>query len=229
MRASSSFRLPGEKTAPHNLDLNSQRPDLTIPEYGRNIQKMVEFAMTIEDREQRNQCCRAILSVMGQLFPYLRDIEDFNHKLWDHLFIMSDFKLDVDSPYPRPEAAELDSPPQRIPYPQGEVKFGHYGRYVQSMIEKCVVLEEVEERKAFELSIANLMKMNALNWNRNTVTDDVVIKDLRYLSKGLIALEDSTQLHAVKTIQGVKYQDFEEDDFRNKGKKKIKKKFKKRI
>lgn len=228
MRASSSFRLPDEQTTPHNLEMNSQRPDLIIPEYGRNIQRMVEFAMTIEDREERNQCCRAILSVMGQLFPYLRDIDDFNHKLWDHLFIMSNFRLDVDSPYPRPEAEQLDSPPNRIPYPQGDVKFGHYGRYVQSMIEKCVEMEEGPERSAFTLAIANLMKQNALNWNRNTVTDDVVMKDLRYLSKGVLTLEEGTQLHAVKTIQGPKLQDFVEDSFRSRNKKKPKKKFKKR-
>jgi hypothetical protein len=228
MKASSSFRTPGEKLIPHNLEMNSQRPDLAIPEYGRNIQKMVEYAMTLEDKEERNRCCRAILSVMGQLFPYLRDIEDFNHKLWDHLYIMSDFKLDVDSPYPVPEPEELDSPPQRIPYPQGDVKFGHYGRYVEKMIAKCVVMEEGPERQAFSVSIANLMKQNALNWNRNTVTDDVVIKDLRYLSKGAISLDESTQLHAVKTIQGPKYQDFVEDGFRKgNNKKKGKKKFKK--
>ncbi|MFN9801715.1 MAG: DUF4290 domain-containing protein, partial [Bacteroidota bacterium] len=217
MRASSSFRLPDEKASPHNLEMNSQRPDLIIPEYGRNIQRMVEYAMTLEDREQRNQCCRAILSVMGQLFPYLRDIDDFNHKLWDHLFIMSNFKLDVDSPYPRPAEEELDAPPQRIPYPQADVKFGHYGRYVEKLVDKCSELEEGPERQAFALAIANLMKQNALNWNRNSVTDDVVIKDLRYLSKGRLSLDDNTQLHAVKTIQGVKYQDFVEEGFRPKG------------
>lgn len=227
MRASSSFRLPDEKTSPHNLEMNSQRPDLIIPEYGRNIQRMVEYAMTLEDREERNQCCRAILSVMGQLFPYLRDIDDFNHKLWDHLYIMSNFKLDVDSPYPRPEAEELDAPPQRIPYPQGDVKFGHYGRYVESMVDKCAAMEDGPEKQAFTLAIANLMKQNALNWNRNTVTDDVVLKDLRYLSQGKLSLDDNTQLHAVKTIQGPKYQDFLDESYRKNIKKKPKKKFKK--
>lgn len=227
MRASSSFRLPDENPAPHNLEMNSDRPDLTIPEYGRNIQKMVEFAMTLEDREERNNCCRAILSVMGQLFPYLRDIEDFNHKLWDHLFIMSNFKLDVDSPYPRPEASELDSPPQRIPYPTGDVKFGHYGRYVERMISKCAEMEEGPEREAFTLAIANLMKQNALNWNRNTVTDDLVFKDLKYLSQGVLSLDPSTHLRAAQTIQIPKYQDFSDDGYRGKGKKKPKKKFKK--
>lgn len=208
---------------------NSQRPDLIIPEYGRNIQKMVEYAATIDDREERNRCAKAILSVMGQLFPYLRDIEDFNHKLWDHLYIMSDFKLDVDSNYPVPNPEELDAPPARLSYPKGDVKFGHYGRYVERMIDKCIAMEDGPERQAFSISIANLMKQNALNWNRNTVTDDVVLKDLALLSAGKIKLEGTIELHAVKTIQGNKFQDYENDNFRkNKHKNfKQKKKFKK--
>ncbi len=228
MRASSSFREPGEKLNPHVLEINSLRKDLMIPEYGRNIQKMVEYAMTLEDREKRNQCCKAILSVMGQLFPYLRDMEDFHHKLWVHLMIMSDFKLDVDSPYPMPGREELQVRPQVLPYPTGEVKFGHYGRYVESMIQKCVLLEEGDEKKAFAQSIANLMKQNALNWNRNTVTDDVILKDLQYLSKGNIDVAGIHDLTAVKTIQGNKLNDFLEDGFRKKINKNKKRKFKKR-
>lgn len=210
---------------------NSQRPDLIIPEYGRNIQKMVEYAMTIQDREERNKCVRAILSVMGQLFPYLRDIEDFNHKLWDHLYIMSNFKLDVDSPYPIPNPEELDSPPSRIPYPNGDVKFLHYGRYVERMIDKCSAMEDGEEKRAFALSIATVMKQNALNWNRSTVTDDVILKDLVNLSKGKVTLEGVTELSAVKTLAVNKFQDDYSDGFRKnnyKHKKFIpKKKFKK--
>ena len=193
---------------------NSNRPDLIIPEYGRNIQKMVEYAATIEDREERNKCAKAILSVMGQLFPYLRDIEDFNHKLWDHLYIMSNFKLDVDSSYPIPNPEELDAPPARMSYPKGDVRFGHYGRYVEKMIEKCLAMEDGDERKAFSLAIANLMKQNSLNWNRNTVTDDVILKDLALLSGGKIRIEGAIELNAVKTIQGNKFQDFESDNFR---------------
>lgn len=216
---------------------NSNRPDLTIPEYGRNIQKMVEFAITLEDREERNQCCRAILSVMGQLFPYLRDVEDYNHKLWDHLHIMSNFKLDVDSPYPTPNAAELDSPPKQIDYPQADIRFGHYGRYVEKFIAKCISLEEGEEKKAFTLAIATLMKQNALNWNRSTVSDDVIIKDLSLLSKGKLKLDPSTEIHAVKTLGSTnKFAEFDTDfggkknfkkkNFKNKGN--FKKNFKKK-
>lgn len=210
---------------------NSQRDHLRIPEYGRNIQRMVEFALTIEDREERNQCCRAILSVMGQLFPHLRDIEDYNHKLWDHLHIMSNFKLDVDSPYPKPDAVELDKAPEKVPYPEGEVRFGHYGRYVERFVEKCIAMEEGEEKQIFSLSIANLMKQNAMNWNRNTVTDDVIIKDLAHLSKGKIKLDPGTELLAVKPLVINKFKNFDSDSMMSpdkKKKKKIKKKFIKR-
>ena len=205
---------------PHNLEMNSQRPDLTIPEYGRNIQKMVEFAMTIEDREERNQCCRAILSVMGQLFPYLRDTEDYNHKLWDHLLIMSKFQLDVDSPYPKPKKEELASKPGLIPYPQGDMRFGHYGRYAEKFIAKCVAMEDGEEKQAFTQAIATLMKQNALNWNRNTVTDDVILKDMNFLAKGKLNLDGIGEIRAVKTIQNA-------DKFKEEGEFRGRKKFNK--
>jgi hypothetical protein len=206
---------------------NSNRPDMPIPEYGRNIQKMVEYAGTIEDREQRNLCVRAIISVMGQLFPYLRDTEDYNHKLWDHLQIMSKFSLDVDSPYPKPTAEQIESKPDRIPYPQGDVAIGHYGRYVQKFIAKCAEMEEGPEREAFSLAIATTMKQNALNWNRNTVTDDVILKDLGVLSKNKVKVEPTAELYAVKTIVVNKFQDFD-TGFTGKKKnknKKIKRKF----
>jgi hypothetical protein len=208
---------------------NSQRPQLIIPEYGRNIQKMVEYASTLEDREERNRCCRAILSVMGQLFPHLRDIEDYNHKLWDHLHIMSGFQLEVDSPYPKPSAAELYKAPEPVPYPEGEVKFLHYGRYVERMIAKCVEMEEGQEKQAFALAIANVMKQNSLNWNRNTVTDDVILKDLQSLSKGRIKLEGVTELNAVKTLPNNNFKNFDSDSMMSSmNKKKMKMKMKKK-
>lgn len=208
---------------------NSNRPDLTIPEYGRNIQRMVDHAITIEDREERNRCARAILSVMGQLVPHLRDIEDYNHKLWDHLHIISNFQLDVDSPYPKPDPAHLISKPQQVPYPHNDIKVVHYGHYVEKFIEKCSGLEEGEEKKAFSLSIANLMKYNAHNWNRNTVYDDVILKDLGVLSKGKIKLEEGAGLIEVKG-NGQKFKEFESDSYGKKFKfnknKNKKKKFK---
>lgn len=203
---------------------NSNRPNLVIPEYGRNIQRMVEYALTLEDREERNKCARAILSVMGQLFPYLRDMEDFNHKLWDHLHIMAKFKLDVDSPYPTPDAAHLESKPEPIPYPNNEIRFRHYGHYVESMIEKCGTMEEGEDKKAFALAIANMMKSNATNWNRNIVHDDIILKDLSGLSKDKIKLEDVTQLQNVKPLTSGGFKEYDVERFsKNKGKYKFNK------
>lgn len=203
---------------------NSNRPHLIIPEYGRNIQRMVEYALTLEDKEERNKCTRAILSVMGQLFPHLRDIEDFNHKLWDHLHIMSIFSLDVDSPYPRPDKEHLVSKPEPMPYPHNDIRFGHYGHYVESMIAKCSAMEEGEEKNAFALSIANLMKYNAINWNRNVVHDDVILKDLAALSKGNIRLEHVTQLQAVKPLTTGGFKEYDVDRFsKNKNKHKFNK------
>lgn len=212
------------------LEMNSARPEITLPEYGRNIQKMVQYALTLEDRDERARCCKAIISVMGQLFPYLRDMEDFNHKLWDHLHIMSGFQLDVDSPYPKPEPAQFAVKPERVSYPQGALKFGHYGRYVEKMVDKCVGMEDGEEKMNFTKSIATLMKQNALNWNRATITDDVILEDLKYLSGGKLSVENIQEIHAVKTIQGSKYNDFIEDGFRNNKKRNNnkKKKFKKK-
>lgn len=203
---------------------NAQRPHLVIPEYGRNIQRMIEYAMTIEDRNERNKCVRAVLSVMGQLFPHLRDIEDFNHKLWDHLHIMSGFRLDVDSPYPMPDQEHLSSKPEPLEYPHNDIRFGHYGHYVERMINKCAAMEDGEEKNAFALAIANVMKYNATNWNRNVVHDDVILKDLNYLSKGKINLQNVTQLQAVKPLTTGGFKEYEVERF---GKNKNKHKFNK--
>ncbi|MDZ4751210.1 MAG: DUF4290 domain-containing protein [Flavobacteriales bacterium] len=201
--------------APISQDLdfqpyNSQRPDLTIPEYGRHVQKMVMYAATIADREERNKCVRAIISVMGQLFPQLRDIEDYNHKLWDHLQIMSGFTLDVDSPYPLPSPESLRKKPDPVPYPSGNIRFGHYGRYVERMIDKCSDMEDGEGKEAFKFAIANVMKYNSINWNRSHVTDDVIFNDLKILSKGNLQIEGAAELIKVQpaAIQN-KFDDFD--------------------
>jgi Domain of unknown function (DUF4290) len=210
---------------------NSRRSDLIIREYGRNVQRMVNHALSIDDREERNKCVRAILSVMGQLFPHLRDIEDFNHKLWDHLHIMSKFKLDVDSPYPVPDPEHLESKPDKIPYPQNRITFGHYGHYVEKLVAKCAALEDGEEKKAFGIAIAQLMKYQANNWNRNIVYDEVIIKDLQTLSKGGIIIEDPNVLSGVKVTPINKFKDFESDTMMSKKKKFVNnknKKFKKK-
>src|SRR5438552_1458020 len=129
----------------YKMDYNTQLPHLILPEYGRNIHRMVEYAMTIEDRTERNRCAHAIILVMGQLQPHLRDVADYTHKLWDHLFIISKFKLDVDSPYPKPSSESFVSKPAQVPYPPGIIKYKHYGKIMAEIIDKAVEFEEGPE------------------------------------------------------------------------------------
>lgn len=182
------------------MDYNSQRPDIIIPEYGRHIQTMVQTAVMVENREERNKMVRAIIKVMGQLFPYLRDVEDFNHKLWDHLYIMSDFKLDVDSPYPKPSADSFVTKPSRVPYPQSKIRYGHYGKLLESIIQKVSDLPEGPEKDGGALMVANLMKRHYLTWNRDAVADDFIINQLRELSENRLRVPLGTALIATAEV-----------------------------
>ncbi len=204
------------------MEYNSSRPDIIIPEYGRHIQSMVQIAVSLEDREERNKMVRAIISVMGQLFPYLRDIEDFNHKLWDHLHIMSDYKLDVDSPYPKPEPEALLSKPNRIPYPQRSIKYGHYGRTLEEIIKAVSETANDENREGASMLVANLMKRQYLTWNRDTVNDDMIIDQMKDMSNGALWLDHGVEL--VNTNDIVSSNKVKAKPKMNKGpKKKIKK------
>ncbi len=171
-----------------NLEYNSERPKLIIPEYGRHVQKMVDYAVSIEDREERNRVAKAIIAVMGNLNPHLRDVPDFQHKLWDQLFIMSDFKLDVDSPFPKPSKEKLQERPERLRYPQNHPKYRFYGNNIQKMIDICNSWEEGDLKQALKYAIANHMKKSYLNWNKDTVEDDVIFEHLYELSDGKINL-----------------------------------------
>jgi hypothetical protein len=187
---------------PEDKDYNTRRPRLIIPEYGRNIQRMVDYALTIKDREERNKVAQAIINVMGQLNPHLRDVPDFKHKLWDHLFIISDFKLDVDSPYPKPKREDIYTKPERLPYPQKRIKFKHYGKLVEELIKKAIEIEDTDERKSLIFTIANLMKKDYLTWNKESVDDEKIFKDLEILSNGKLKVknEEEVQLEETKAI-----------------------------
>ncbi len=176
------------------MEYNSQRKHMMIPEYGRNVQRMVEFAMSVKNRDERNRVARAIISVMGQLNPHLRDVTDFKHKLWDHLFIISDFKLDVDSPYPIPNAETFQTKPDKVNYPDNKIKYRHYGKILEKIIQKAVEFEKGPEKDALTLAIANSMKKAYLIWNRDSVTDDVIFEQLTELSKGKLKLDTSVVL-----------------------------------
>ncbi len=174
---------------------------MIIPEYGRHIQKLIDHATQLEKKEDRNEMALAIIDVMGQLNPHLKNVQDFRHKLWDHLFIMSDFKLDVDSPYPRPEPEHFQSKPRKMPYPDNNIRYKHYGRGVEKLVSVILDMEEGEEKSALVQSTANLMKKHYLSWSRNSVDDKQIIMDLKKVSRGKLELqEEEIELTATKDI-----------------------------
>lgn len=171
-----------------NLEYNTERPHLIIPEYGRHFQKMVDHAVSIEDPVERNKVANAIISVMGNLQPHLRDVPDFQHKLWDQLFIMSDFKLEVESPFPITSKEILQQRPEPLEYPQNFPKYRFYGNNIKRMIDVAVEWEEGDKRSGLEYAIANHMKKCYLNWNKDVVDDSAIFKHLFELSNGEIDL-----------------------------------------
>lgn len=199
-----------------NYNTNAER--LILPEYGRNIQNMVDYCLTIEDRDERNYCANSIINMMGNMFPHFRDINDFEHILWDHLAIMSDFKLDVDYPFEIVRKESLNQHPPRLPYPNMKIKYRHYGQIVENLIQKVTELDEGDEKEAFILIIANQMKKAYLTWNKDSVDDEKILKDLAEMSNGKIIRDTSMiQLASAKSL-------IDETPNNNTGKKKKKKK-----
>lgn len=172
------------------MQYNTTRESLIIPEYGRHVQEMVNHCKTIENKEDRNDFAQAIIEVMGNLNPHLRDVNDFQHKLWDQLFIMAEFDLDVDSPYSIPEAEDFKSNPNRIPYPTNTNKYRYYGKNIQRMIDVAVTWEEGDKRDGLVKSIANQMKKSYLLWNKDNVDDRVIFNQLKDMSSGKIDIMD---------------------------------------
>ena len=176
-----------------NLEYNTEREHLIIPEYGRHLQKMVNYAKSRETKEERNRFAKAIIDVMGNLQPHLRDVPDFQHKLWDQLFIMADFDIDVDSPYDKPEKEVLQARPEPLKYPQNHPKYRFYGNNIKTMIDVAVTWEDGEMKEALTYTIANHMKKCFLNWNKDTVEDEVIYDHLYELSDGKLNLKDSDE------------------------------------
>lgn len=175
------------------LEYNSERSKLIIPEYGRHLQKMVEHAVSIEDDKERNKVANSIIAVMGNMNPHLRDVPDFQHKLWDQLFMISDFKLDVDSPFPKPTREMLQERPDMLQYPENNPKYRFYGNNIKRMIDEAKDHEEGDFKDALVLTIANHMKKSYLNWNRDTVDDEVIFEHLRDLSGGKINMKNTDE------------------------------------
>lgn len=175
------------------LEYNSERSHLILSEYGRHIQKMVDYAVSISDRDKRNKVAKNIIGVMGNLNPHLRDVPDFQHMLWDQLFIISDFRLDVDSPYPKPEKELLEERPGPLGYPQNYPKYRFYGNNIKRMIDVAISWEDGPKKEGLIINIANHMKKSFLNWNKDTVEDDVIFEHLYELSDGKINLKNSEE------------------------------------
>ncbi len=183
------------------MEYNTSLPHLIIPEYGRNVQKMVHSIIEIEDREKRNHQARAIIEVMGNLNPHLRDVPDFKHKLWDHLFIMSDFTLDVDSPYDKPSKESLKEKPEKVPYSENNIKLRYYGKILPQIIDRAIEIEDGDHKDIMVFCIANHMKKSYLTWNKSTVEDEAILKHLDQLSAGKLTMKDQFKLSVFADVK----------------------------
>jgi CRISPR/Cas system-associated endonuclease Cas1 len=186
------------------MDYSTKRGRLILPEYGRNIQRMVEYIKTIDDRDTRNQAAQEIINIMGNMNPHLRDINDFKHKLWDQLAQMADFNMDIDSPYPTPQRETFESKPNKVAYTTGSMKYRYMGRIMQKLIKAATKIEDKEKKDELVKIITNHMKKLYMIWNKDTVEDTEIFEKLRELSNGELAVEDGTRLMESKEIMSKK-------------------------
>ena len=182
------------------MEYNSTREILVMPEYGRNIQKMIEHVMTIEDREKRSKMAQTVVDIMAQMHPKVKESGDYKQKLWDQLVIVSGYRLDVDSPYPYPERDVLKTKPQKLTYKGIPIKYKHYGRNIQKIIDEAVKFEEGPEKDALVKLIANHLKKSYLNWNRESVNDDLILKQLGLLSEDRLQVPEGFKLNDTSDI-----------------------------
>ena len=183
------------------MDYNTSKNKLLLREYGRNVQKLIEHALTITDNVERNHFAQAIIELMGNLNPHLKNVEDFKHLLWDHLFIISDFKLDVESPYPIIDKIIYEEKPKPLAYPQKPIQFKHYGGYIKMVIDKAKKLDD-EKRTELSKYIASYMKLVHRSWNNETVNDEIVKNDLKLMSNGVLKLEDDESIRVLMKNTG---------------------------
>lgn len=182
------------------MEYNTTRELIPITEYGRNVKKMIDYTITVEDREKRSRLAKTIVNVMSQLNPQMRDNVEFKHKLWDHLFILSDFKLDIDSPFPIPSKIDIDHKPEKISYPTYNIAFKHYGNNIERIIRKAIEMEDGPQKEALTKTVANHLKKSYLNWNRDSVTDEVIASHLELLSGGKLKLGEEVILSDTRSI-----------------------------
>ena len=202
------------------MEYNTSLSKLIIPEYGRNVQKMVHSIIAIDDREKRNHQAKSIIEVMGNLNPHLRDVPDFKHKLWDHLFIMSDFHLDVDSPYDRPSKESFEEKPEMLKYSDNNIKFRHYGKILPLIIKRTIDLDEGEYKDFLVFTIANHMKKSYLTWNKANVEDEVILKHLSQMSDDKLSMKETFKLSSFSDVKTQKSYKKNYSRGRNHGKRK---------
>jgi hypothetical protein len=176
------------------LEYNTSRNKLVISEYGRHIQKLVEHAIEIKDKKDRQRFVEGIINIMGDLNPHLRDVADFKHKLWDHLYVISVFKLDVDSPYEKPVIEKLFEKPEPLDYPNSKIKYNHYGKVIEKMILEAIKMEDKELKNKLVIAIANQMKKSYVNWNLDFVEDEVIFNHLKKLSNNKLEIQEGVEL-----------------------------------
>ena len=184
------------------MDYSTKRGKLILPEYGRNIQRMVDYIKTIENRETRNLAAQEIISIMGNMNPHLRDINDFKHKLWDQLSQMADFDIDIDSPYPTPQKETFEEKPKVVPYTTGPLKYRYLGRIMQKLIVAATKIEDKEKKEELIRIITNHMKKLYMIWNKDTVEDSDIFEKLEELSKGQLKVENGMRLMESKELIG---------------------------
>ena len=184
------------------LTYNTEKEKIAIPEYGRCIQEMIKKLPEIEDRQQRTEAAKYIISVMVQMNPQIKESSDWEHKLWDHLYIISNYQLDVDSPFAPPTIESQRKKPQHIGYQNNDIKYGHYGQYLIKMIEAASQEENDEVREALAYSLASQMKRNYLDWNKSVVNDQVILDDLKNISGGRLVIGEESKLNSTGDILG---------------------------
>jgi hypothetical protein len=184
------------------MEYNTQRNHLTMKEYGRHIQRMVEYVLTIEDRQKRQQQAQVVIELMGALNPHLKNVEDFRHMLWDHLFFVSDFKLDVDSPYPIPTKETYKVKPDPLPYPKRKPRYSHLGKNLELVIDKALKEENPEKKAGFANSIAYYMKLAYSNWHKELVHDDGIRAELNIITDGKLEFDSTPFVKHYRQSEG---------------------------
>jgi hypothetical protein len=184
------------------MEYNTLRNHLTMKEYGRHIQRMVEYVLTIEDREKRQQQAQVVIELMGTLNPHLKNVEDFRHMLWDHLFFVSGFQLDVDSPYPIPTKETYKVKPDPLPYPKRKPRYSHLGKNLELVIDKALKEENPDKRAGFANSIAYYMKLAYSNWHKELVHDDGIRAELNIITNGQLEFDSTPFVKHFRTVEG---------------------------